>query len=319
MSRNPLVLSSMPPRVLVASNYNDRMQLFNVLSFEFCQVVAQASGADLLAPPEPRRGPFKDLFVSTAEKGFRLFGQKRRSRLESLTVEKDYDLFFYVCMNANNLAELQSLRGWRERSRKAVVFIFETWSSRIGKEKAHLSLLDQFDHVFLFNRASIPNAQRFTSTACTFLPAGADCLSATPLLHNPPRLIDVYTMGRRSETTHRQLFELAQRGEIFYLFDIGSGVRVYDFAQARLVTLNNIKRSRYFIAYDLKVGPKKLESAGEETLPARLFERSRNARNTTSCSIGPMQSSRSRWSRRTCNRFCANSMRSRSGSIERVS
>jgi hypothetical protein len=121
-------------------------------------------------------------------------------------------------MNANNLAELQSLRGWRERSRKAVVFIFETWSSWIGKEKAHLTLLDQFDHVFLFNRASIPNTQRFTSTACTFLPAGADCLSATPFSHDPPRLIDVYSMGRRSETTHRQLLALAQRGEIYYLF-----------------------------------------------------------------------------------------------------
>ena len=65
---------------------------------------------------------------------------------------------------------------------------------------------------------------------------------------------------------------MAQEGKIFYLFDPGSGVRVYDFAQARFLTLNNIKRSRYFIAYDLNVGPKALESAGEEALPARIFE-----------------------------------------------
>jgi hypothetical protein len=38
------------------------------------------------------------------------------------------------------------------------------------------------------------------------------------------------------------------------------------------MTLNYIKRSRYFVAYDLKVGPKALESAGEEAIPARVFE-----------------------------------------------
>jgi hypothetical protein len=47
---------------------------------------------------------------------------------------------------------------------------------------------------------------------------------------------------------------------------------VSDFAQARFLTLNYIKRCRYFIAYDLQVGPKAIESAGEIALPGRLFE-----------------------------------------------
>jgi hypothetical protein len=262
----------MQPRVLVASNYNDGMPLYNALSFEFCEVVRRASGADLLAPPEIARDQFRSLLATAAEKSARAVQRKRRSHLQTVTVEGDYDLFFYVCMNPNHLAELQSLRGWRERSRKAAVFIFESWSSWLAKEKPYLKMLDQFDHVFLFNKASIPTVRSYTSTPCSFLSAGADCLTATPYPHNPPRLIDVYSMGRRSETTHRQLFAMAQSSEIFYLFDAGSRLRVYDYAQARFLTLNNIKRSRYFVAYDLSVGPKGLESAGEEALPARLFE-----------------------------------------------
>ena len=262
----------MQPSILVGSNFNDKMALFNALCFEFCKVVADASGADLASPEEIVRGKFQDAFTTYAAKAARVAGVKRQTLLKPLTIERDYDLFFYVCMNPGHLADLQALRGWRERSRKAAVFIFETWSSWLPRERPHLKMLDQFDHVFLFNKASIPNVQAYTSTPCSFISAGADCISASPYPFNPPRVIDVYSMGRRSDATHRQLLAMAQEGKIFYLFDPGSGVRVYDYAQARFLTLNNIKRSRYFIAYNLNVGAKALESAGEEALPARIFE-----------------------------------------------
>jgi hypothetical protein len=65
---------------------------------------------------------------------------------------------------------------------------------------------------------------------------------------------------------------MAQRSEIFYVFDVGSGLRAYSFEEARLITLNYIKRSRYFIAYRHAVGTKAVEAAGEEAIPSRMFE-----------------------------------------------
>jgi hypothetical protein len=262
----------MQPRILVASNYNDGMALFNALSFDFCRVAGETSGADIVAPDEIVRGKIGEAMATLVMKGSRALGMTRPTLLKPVTIESDYDLFFYVCMSPKHLADLKAIRGWRERSGKAAVFIFETWSKWLSRDRAHLKMLDAFDHVFLFNKASIPNVQAYTSSPCSFLAAGADCLSATPFPHNPARTIDVYSMGRRSEPTHRQLIAMARNSEIFYLFDPGSGLRVYDFAQARLLTLNNIKRCRYFVAYSLSVGTKALESAGEEALPARIFE-----------------------------------------------
>jgi hypothetical protein len=259
----------MPPRVLVGSNYNDGMRLFNALPYELCKVIAQCNPADLLAPRGIRRS---EVASTIASKGTRLLSRSRPSNLEPVEISQDYDVFFYVCMTPNGLADLQSFQGWRKRSRKCAAFIFETWSSWLRRERRHLKALDEFDHVFVFNRASLPNLQRYTSAPCTFLPAGTDCIAASPYPLNPRRVIDVYSMGRRSEDNHRQFLEMAEASEIFYVFDPEIGTRVFDFEHARILTLNMIKRSRYFIAYDLSVGPKGLDAGGEQALPARLFE-----------------------------------------------
>ena len=47
--------SAMQPRILVASNYNDGMALYNALCFEFCKVVGRPA-ARILAPPERSSG-----------------------------------------------------------------------------------------------------------------------------------------------------------------------------------------------------------------------------------------------------------------------
>lgn len=260
------------PRVLLASNYNDGMALYNGLCFEFVNLIARVSSADVIAPHNIEHKPAGALAAKSVSGARRLLGRTRLSRLKTEQVRNKYDLFFYVCMNPNSLAELQSIQGWRERCGKAAVFILESWSSQLARDKAHLKLLDQFDHVFIYNPSSIPNVKKYTSAPCSFLSSAADCLAASPFPDQPTRCIDVYSMGRRLDAAHQQLFEMAQSGEIFYIYDAGGGLHVYDFAQARFLTLNYIKRSRYFTAYSLDAGPKALESIGEQALATRLFE-----------------------------------------------
>jgi Glycosyl transferases group 1 len=260
------------PRVLLASNYNDGMALYNGLCFEFLRIIESTTAADIIAPRRfhPRVG--FDVLRTSVSNARRLFGHTRVTRLKSERVRKKYDLFFYVCMNPSGLADLQAIQGWREQCDQAAVFIFETWSSQLPRDKAHLKLLDQFDHVFVYNRSSIPNLGKYTSTQRSFLAAGADCLSASPYPNPPNRCIDVYSMGRRLDFAHRQLLEMARNGEIFYIYDAGGGLHVYDFGEARFLTLNYIKRSRYFTAYSLDAGSKAQESFGEQAIATRLFE-----------------------------------------------
>jgi hypothetical protein len=260
------------PSVLLASNYNDGMALYNGLCFEFLNMIARVSQADIVAPRNANHNAGVTLAATSLSRARRLLGGTRLPHLKAERVRKKYDLFFYVCMNPNSLAELQSIQGWREHCGKAAVFILETWSSQLARDKAHLKMLDQFDHVFIYNRSSIANVNKFTSAPCSFLAAGADCLAASPFPNPPSRCIDVYSMGRRLESAHLQLLEMAQNGEIFYIYDAGGGLHVYDFAQARFLTLNYIKRSRYFTAYSLDAGPKALESVGEQAIATRLFE-----------------------------------------------
>jgi hypothetical protein len=260
------------PRVLLASNYNDGMALYNGLCFEFLRIIESTTAADIIAPcrVHPRVG--FDVLRTSVSNARRLFRHTRVTRLKSERVRKKYDLFFYVCMNPSGLADLQAIQGWREQCDQAAVFIFETWSSQLPRDKAHLKLLDQFDHVFVYNRSSIPNLGKYTSTQRSFLAAGADCLSASPYPNPPNRCIDVYSMGRRLDFAHRQLLEMARNGEIFYIYDAGGGLHVYDFGEARFLTLNYIKRSRYFTAYSLDAGSKAQESFGEQAIATRLFE-----------------------------------------------
>ena len=67
----------MQPRILVASNYNDGMALFNALSFDFCRVAGETSGADIVAPDEIVRGKIGEAMATLVMKGSRALGMTR--------------------------------------------------------------------------------------------------------------------------------------------------------------------------------------------------------------------------------------------------
>ncbi|WP_246045365.1 glycosyltransferase [Rubellimicrobium roseum] len=231
--------------------------------------MAAMTGATVIAPesvPENLAGRM----VSLAQRS--LTGLPRHNaRPQSVTDQ--YDLFFYVAMQPHNLLYLKAMQGWREQSRKAVAFLFETWSSQAHRDRHYLRLLDQFDHVFLFNPNSVAEVQKHTSTPCSYLPAGVDVLFATPYPNPMARSIDVYGMGRTVETVHEQLIELTQQRKLLYVWDRGPGQAVTGFWQARLRTYHLIRNSRMFTSFNFRNANKKGEEGRpEEAIPARVFE-----------------------------------------------
>jgi hypothetical protein len=272
------------PSVAIASPFDAYRLPFNGIIYEFCKVAAEVAQATLIAPAHAGdRGLAIDM-VSPLDKARREMlrglsalrhrvGLPRLPTIRPARLERRYDAFFYACSFVHDLTNLDRIEGW-ERSGVKAVFILESWSNLLASHARTLRYLDAFDHVFLLNRSSVPNVQRYTRTPCSFLPLAADALVAAPGRKPPPRTIDVYSMGRRAPVVHAQLVEAMMEGRLFYQFDQTGGGTVLDWAESRALTAQLIKRSRFFMAFDHTIGSarKADEAAGEVALSARYFE-----------------------------------------------
>jgi hypothetical protein len=256
-------------RVLVSSDFREGMHLYNGLVYEACTAISSMAGGELIAPESLSSSPARKIASGLK----RLATGTALANCETQKVRDECDLFLYICMRPDNLANLAAIHDWRRKSRVAAAYLFETWSARVAEYGAYLRLLDNFDYVFLFNPGSVAAVQRFTTAKCVYLPAAVDCLIATPFPDPPSRPIDVYGMGRTDERVHEQLVDMSQDNQLFYVWDRGPGLATTGFAQARTRTYHLIRHSRFFTSFNFTVGGVKLrESAGEEAIPARVFE-----------------------------------------------
>jgi hypothetical protein len=274
---------------LIASEFNAGNRAHFALSYELCRIVSECDNAELVAPginnyitkyfgailpPHDDHGVQRDFnrLVNGIRKGL---GLKNAATIEPAHITGTYDIFVYVAWSPQALVELSRIRNWRGRCKIAVLYLFELWASTVEADSRYLKLLDQFDYVFMAHRAAIPLLSRFTHTPCSFLPTAVDCLAASPYPSPPGRVIDVYSIGSRSHTVHQQLLAMARSQRIFYVYDTlsSSDSLVKDWFEHRQFLANMIKRSRYFIAFSpAALETKATKAAGEQVLPARLFE-----------------------------------------------
>ena len=277
-------------RTLIASEFNAKDRAHFALNYEFCRIITECDSADLVAPgvdnylsrylgsilpPHDDHNVQRDLnrLVNGIRKGF---GLRNAPTIERVQLEQEYDLFFYIAWSPQSLVELSRIPNWRKRSKIAVAYLFELWSSTIEDDRQYLKLLDQFDHVFLLHSKCIPHLKAYTSAPCSYLPTGIDCIISTPYPDPPERVVDVYSIGNRSAHLHKQLVSLAEHRNFFYVYDSLSSTdsRVRDWREHRLLLANMIKRTRYFLAFNpaTLAGHKAGKTAGEQVLPSRLFE-----------------------------------------------
>ena len=111
----------------------------------------------------------------------------------------------------------------------------------------YLRMLNRFDCVFLYYRNSVTPLAKQISSRCFYLPPGVDTIRLCPYPTEPERVVDVYSMGRRSAATHRALLELTAKKHLFYVYDSTTADQVIDPDEHRELFANLVKRSRYFI------------------------------------------------------------------------
>ncbi len=185
-------------------------------------------------------------------------------------VEQEYDLFLFVCEFPEELYYLNSIKDWRKKCRKAICWLDEIWAKDIPKTKHQLTVLKDFDHVFMNLNSSVKKVADIIQRPCSYMPPGIDAIKFCPYPLQPQRSIDVCSIGNRPASVHESLLNLANQDNFFYMYDTTYSKIKYN--QHRSLYRNLVKRSRYFIAYRAFFTEGARVGGGEVELNVRFFE-----------------------------------------------
>jgi hypothetical protein len=131
-------------------------------------------------------------------------------------------------------------------------------------------MLKEFDHVF-FMASNYQPFNKVLPVEVRYLAAGVDTLRFCPYPNPPERSIDVLSIGRRSEKTHKALLRLAREEGLFYMYDTINDLHAYNLDEHRALVSNLAKRSRYFIVNPGKIDMPE-ETGGQAEFGYRYFE-----------------------------------------------
>lgn len=233
------------PRVLLFSQRNIfKNVLFRCPHHEFEDVICQIDSADLLAPQVDRS--FK-LRYKVAKRIAWHAPVALNPGLPTIRVRRKYDLFFAVCGSPVDLLMINAIENWEGLAKASVCLVDELWVRELPAYKYFLKLLAKFDFVFLYYSQSVGPVGEVTGRKCSFLAPGIDTIRFCPYPRVPKRVIDVYSIGRRSEVTHQKLLTMAKENGLFYLHDSIAGDSALNLTEHRVLLAETAKRSRYFI------------------------------------------------------------------------
>ncbi|MGQ7830684.1 glycosyltransferase family protein [Altererythrobacter sp. Z27] len=271
--------------VLLSSNCNVWKEPFNSQSYALLQVLSSIEDAQIVLPEA-----MPHLAQHAVRPSIRFLASELTRRLQSqllvaagrigarscvpVTIDRNFDLLFFSCQFPIELSTLENLKGWRERCGFVAVYLMETWSYSLEQMAPYLRLLDKVDHVFVLHGQSIPNLRKYTSTPISKLPTAVDCHQATPLRYQPDRSIDVYNFGRRAPLIHADLIERGRNDPSFhYVFDSIQGGIVQDWREHRKLCAEQMKRAKFFLAFNPRdIGAANGKAHNEQALATRYFE-----------------------------------------------
>lgn len=259
---------STSPRILLLSQRNlYERAVWRASFFEFEEILRQIDSVDVVAPhrrPWYRNG--KRLALRLGER----FKTPINPGAETVRLNRDYDIFFTVCEKASELLHVNSVKGWKDRCKTSICLMTEFYVRDMAEHKSCLEVMAQFDHVLFMYNTTEPFLKVIRGTG-RYMPAGIDALLFCPFPNPPVRSIDVLSIGRRSEKTHRALVRLAKEEGLFYVHDTIDGLATSDIAEHRRMMAEMLKRTRYFLVNPGKIN-RPDETGGQVEFGYRYFE-----------------------------------------------
>ena len=232
------------PRVLLFSQRNILGKyLFRCPHFEFENIISQVDSVKLLAP-QADASSFRSNFAKRMAYHVPVSLNPGIRKIRGLG---RYDMFLAVCGYPTDLLMADAAINWRDHCTTSVCLIDELWAKEIPRYRHMFHILKKFDVIFLYYSQTVKPLSERIGARCVFVPPGVDTLLFSPYPKPPRRSIDVYSIGRRSEVTHRTLLKMAAENGLFYLHDSIAGDKAIDSGQHRALFANAAKRSRYFI------------------------------------------------------------------------
>ncbi len=209
------------PRVLIFSLRNVfGRALFRCPHFEFEDLICEIDSAELLAPkldPSSWRSRFATRLAYHAPVIL-------NPGIQTITATRQYDILFTICGYPQELLMFAGVRNLRDICKTSVCLLDELWISHLVKHSYFLHILAKFDIVMLYYSKTVKPLSEMIGRRCFYLPPGVDFILFCPNPNPPKRVIDVYSIGRRSEITHQRLLEMAKESGLFYLHDSIAGI-----------------------------------------------------------------------------------------------
>jgi hypothetical protein len=243
-SEDQLIAQARNPRILIFSQRNIfKKALFRCAHYEFENIISQIDSVELLAPQldlSTRRHAIAKRIAFHAPIAL-------NPGIQRIPPKAHYDLFVAVCGAPADLLMVNAVGNWREACETSICLIDELWVREMAGHRHFLRILEKFDVVMLYYSQSVQALGERIQRRCVFLAPGIDTALFSPYPATPKRVVDVYSIGRRSETTHQALLKMASEDGLFYLHDSIAGDQAIDPSQHRALFANVAKRSRYFL------------------------------------------------------------------------
>jgi hypothetical protein len=234
---------------------------------EFERIIEAIDSVEVIAPRPARWYPLGKRVASRAGEYLR---RPLNPGVPSIRLDRDYELFVAVIEKPSELLNLTSVRNRRERCGISICWLTEFYVKDIPTFKSCMEVLATFDHVVFMFAWNAPFLARLSGHG-TYLPAGVDALLFSPFPKCPARSIDVLSIGRRAEKTHRELLRLAAEDRIFYVYDTIADLRATNIEDHRLLLASMAKRCKYFIVNPGKIDSPE-ETGGQSEFGYRYFE-----------------------------------------------
>jgi Glycosyl transferases group 1 len=232
------------PRTLIFSLRNIFPKaLFRCPHYEFEDLICEMDSAELLAPqvdPSSARSAF------AARLGYHA-PVALNPGIPRTTTNIPYDIFFTICGFPQDLLMVNAVSNVRDKCRTSVCLVDELWVKEMSKHRHFLRILAGFDIVMLYYSQTVKPFGDQIKGKCVFMPPGVDTVLFCPFPNPPTRVVDVCSIGRRSEITHQRLLRMARESGLFYLYDSIGGNQAINSKEHRALLANVQKRSRYSI------------------------------------------------------------------------
>lgn len=193
--------------------------------------------------------------------------------LKPLRLTQKYDLLIVLCQTYAELFYVNAIENLRDQCKTTVCWIDELFAADLPRFRYWLPSLRRFDHVVVGMSDTVKPLSDAISRPCHYVPGAVDAIRFSPYPRPPVRVIDVCSVGRRREGTHRALLELAARKGLFYIYDsLHTGEScALDHRQHRDLYANMAKRSRFFMVAPGKADQRQ-ETAGQIEIGFRFYE-----------------------------------------------